>query len=731
MSHTVLRVRRLPNYKFYQLKLVRTENPVIVVAVLTQYAINLGVRFDNDLKDYRFNLSEFLGNDNGNWCTGTRFEATAKNIGLDLSDRENRCLIADLKRKDGGYDMRVKYNLDEVLGLSDYFHSDARQTYFRLGVRPRGLSKRTLVLCFDGTSNHFSSQNTNVVKLVELLKKDDPERQMVYYQTGVGTYTSPNWTNAITQEVAKRLDEGVAWYLYHHVIDGYKYLMEAYRDGDRIFIFGFSRGAYTARALAGMLHCVGLLPRHNTEHVPFAYEIYASGGRPEGSSWWETMRSCSNQVFESIFPLSATIHKSPQVEPDGEYIDQEAEPTIADQEVSDQVAPRNAPLVGNPPDVAPPNNPLKPDYRMYKVRGALCDDGDSNPKNAVPKAYKQTYCTSVKIDFVGVWDTVGSVGAIIPQTLPYIDYNPSIITFRHALALDEHRANFVPSLWDHTKTNHKKQSVREVWFRGQHSDIGGGAPPPPKPIIDYFHSSQDTKLSNIPLRWMVQQCLEDNSKTPLAFDYNAMQRYRAFGVLEPRPSKPDFDDYKYHKLDFSELGDVKMDQIKNGIVPIPKYMRTEMFHAEAAYLDKIDVRNEPYESAGKFSLWNILEFFPSTRPAQTENGPEMTHWPNLFKPRAIYCLASDDVYLHVSVLNFLLTRKGFSYQPPVNWLGLKFEQFPKIEHYEGNGKIWPESENEKQALIAALDMGWNRERNSWWDGIKHSAGTLLDELSTG
>ncbi|KAF8600938.1 hypothetical protein BDV93DRAFT_421482, partial [Ceratobasidium sp. AG-I] len=78
---------------------------------------------------------------------------------------------------------------------------------------------RTLVLCFDGTSNHFSNQNTNVVKLMELLKKTDPSRQMVRYA-----------------------DEGLAWYLYQHVV------------GDRISIFGFSRGAFTARALAGMVH---------------------------------------------------------------------------------------------------------------------------------------------------------------------------------------------------------------------------------------------------------------------------------------------------------------------------------------------------------------------------------------------------------------------------------------------------------------------------------------------
>lgn len=55
---------------------------------------------------------------------------------------------------------------------------------------------------------------------------------------------------------------------------GYSFLMDNYRNGDKISIFGFSRGAYTARALAGMLTKVGLLPKDNTEQVPFAWQWY-------------------------------------------------------------------------------------------------------------------------------------------------------------------------------------------------------------------------------------------------------------------------------------------------------------------------------------------------------------------------------------------------------------------------------------------------------------------------
>lgn len=65
-------------------------------------------------------------------------------------------------------------------------------------------------------------------------------------------------------------------YLNAHVMGGYSFLMDNYRNGDKISIFGFSRGAYTARALAGMLTKVGLLPKDNVEQVPFAWTMYTN-----------------------------------------------------------------------------------------------------------------------------------------------------------------------------------------------------------------------------------------------------------------------------------------------------------------------------------------------------------------------------------------------------------------------------------------------------------------------
>ncbi|KAH9044306.1 hypothetical protein EDB85DRAFT_2137835 [Lactarius pseudohatsudake] len=154
-----------------------------------------------------------------------------------------------------------------------HFHTQGPCTNF---VDATPSQPRTLILCFDGTSDKYDKDSTNVVKLHSLFNKDHVDQQLCYYQAGIGTYTAPGFISSIGKLVAKTFDMAIAWYLYQHVLDGYQFLMRNYKVGDQICLFGFSRGAYTARALAGMLHKVGLLSKDNTEQIAFAYEHYAS-----------------------------------------------------------------------------------------------------------------------------------------------------------------------------------------------------------------------------------------------------------------------------------------------------------------------------------------------------------------------------------------------------------------------------------------------------------------------
>ncbi|KAL5633665.1 hypothetical protein ACGC1H_005769 [Rhizoctonia solani] len=216
-------------------------------------------------------------------------------------------------------------------------------------VIPPNHKSRTLVLCFDGTGDQFDQDNSNIVQFFQLLKKDDRTKQMVYYQAGLGT-SSKHFITPVAIAISKAFDMAIAHGLGDHVTDGYEFLMQNYIEGDKICLFGFSRGAYTARALAGMLHKVGLLPPFNYQQVPFAYHMYQRDDK-EG---WE-----------------------------------------------------------------------------------------------MSNGFKQAFSIDVEIHFMGLWDTVNSVG-LLPRELPFAKSNYVVRNFRHAVALDERRAKFKANLWGRT-----------------------------------------------------------------------------------------------------------------------------------------------------------------------------------------------------------------------------------------------------------------------------------------
>jgi uncharacterized protein (DUF2235 family) len=134
---------------------------------------------------------------------------------------------------------------------------------------------KNIVLCLDGTSNEYGTRNTNVVRLFELLDKDDPARQVAFYDPGIGTFSASPLLNAAARSVMKALGMAFGLGLTANLKDAYRFLMNTYEPGDRVFVFGFSRGAYTARVLAGLLHMCGLLPRGNDNLVDYAVRLFA------------------------------------------------------------------------------------------------------------------------------------------------------------------------------------------------------------------------------------------------------------------------------------------------------------------------------------------------------------------------------------------------------------------------------------------------------------------------
>ncbi|MEO0531970.1 MAG: DUF2235 domain-containing protein [Planctomycetota bacterium] len=133
--------------------------------------------------------------------------------------------------------------------------------------------ERNLVVCCDGTSNDVTGDITNVVRMYRALEQSD--RQVIFYDPGVGTMSDPTKKTTWGKKISRYLDLGIGLSVRDNVCDAYRFLVNHYRSGDKIYLFGFSRGAYTVRALAGMLHMVGLLRPELTGTERHAWSVYA------------------------------------------------------------------------------------------------------------------------------------------------------------------------------------------------------------------------------------------------------------------------------------------------------------------------------------------------------------------------------------------------------------------------------------------------------------------------
>ena len=139
------------------------------------------------------------------------------------------------------------------------------------------MAPKNIVVCYDGTGNEYGIRNSNVVKLFRHIMCDD-ETQMAFYDPGVGTFNpfKPGGYMLGLKKLGILLGNGFGWGIETNLQEGYRYLMNHYHEGDRLFLFGFSRGAYTARALAGMLYYFGLLEKGSDNLIPYVSKYYVN-----------------------------------------------------------------------------------------------------------------------------------------------------------------------------------------------------------------------------------------------------------------------------------------------------------------------------------------------------------------------------------------------------------------------------------------------------------------------
>ncbi|MBV8035667.1 DUF2235 domain-containing protein [Roseateles sp.] len=311
---------------------------------------------------------------------------------------------------------------------------------------------RQLVLLCDGTNNNLSGRHsdTHVVLLAELLGLyPDPDR-LVYCDPGVGNPGQlPGTTVADKFRRARERIDGLAFGrgLFDNVAEGYRFLMANWRPGDQIFVFGFSRGAFTARSIAGLVNAFGIIDGHQDTLVSSLVATYFSRQSPERKA------------------------------------------------IADQAA------------------------RLFG-------------QGSTPAQWPE-------IHFVGVWDTVASVG--LPPFGLKITAKPDLAGkhFRHvrqALALDEQRAQFLPRAYAendgaYTMVGQQPGDIRQCWFRGSHCDVGGGNP--------YRYS----ELSRAPFAWLVAEALACGLNLPANARHPALATEadvtRLMPALDPVPPTRD------------------------------------------------------------------------------------------------------------------------------------------------------------------------------------------------
>lgn len=282
---------------------------------------------------------------------------------------------------------------------------------------------KNIVICLDGTANEPEREHTNVTRIFDMLEKD-PLRQVAFYDPGVGTMGARTATTRTGKALTKVGGLAFGHGVKQNIAEAYEWLMNVYEEGDRIFVFGFSRGAYTARALAGLLRTAGLLETGATNLIPYAMKLY-TGAPPTDSKKSARM-----------------TEKAKRAEAD--YWDQ---------------VQRWENVFGNP------------HFRRF-----------GNP-----------------IHFLGAWDTVKSVGwfnlvgRFRQARWPFTRNVDAVAHGRHAVAIDERRRYYAEYLFDAKETGRPSRDLREVWFAGVHSDVGGGY--------------KAHCLADITLKWMVDEAI--------------------------------------------------------------------------------------------------------------------------------------------------------------------------------------------------------------------------------
>lgn len=316
------------------------------------------------------------------------------------------------------------------------------------------VSTRKLILFADGTGNNGGyGMDTNVYKLYKAIDIHDPNYpQLTFYEQGVGTDESDTNKNKYYKAISGAFGFGFT----RNVRNLYEFLARNYEEGDEIFLFGFSRGAATVRALVGLLNTAGL------------YRVKQSTDPDDD----DTISKNIDKAFEIYRKRDHKILRKYE----SAWI------------------------------------------KLKDATQKQTSDLDNARQAYEAMAKNQDKFPDVKIKCVGVWDTVSALGFprefdlqpfkflfesfenLADKIWPhrYFDYelNPFVENAFHALSIDDERKTFAPKFWNENLPGLENTNIQQVWFAGVHSNVGGGYP--------------RTGLSDLALQWMIGKLSDHN-----------------------------------------------------------------------------------------------------------------------------------------------------------------------------------------------------------------------------
>jgi uncharacterized protein (DUF2235 family) len=328
---------------------------------------------------------------------------------------------------------------------------------------------RQIILACDGTNSTLTGgvHDTNVLKIIGQLAPGDDTR-ILYYDPGVGApdQVPPlGLTNHVRRKWERLAGLASGRGIYENIAEAYLFLVDHYRPGDEIYIFGFSRGAFTARSVAGMVRLFGIIKSDSKSLILTLIRVFFSTSSDSKADLWGWQRL----VFQ--WREKRAQQNREAAEKIGLWSPETPEETI----------------------------------KAYLV----CTKERKSTREEIARQVQSQFVSAesarAAIHFIGVWDTVERVG--IPGLTRSITSSGDTFDkkcFRHirqAISMDEHRHAFAPRLyWDADYDEHeddpaRHRSLRQRWFRGVHSDVGGG------------YDKTEAGLSDQAYRWVLNEAI--------------------------------------------------------------------------------------------------------------------------------------------------------------------------------------------------------------------------------